>query len=114
MLDESSASPFHLLQYISLISSFQDLFFEFVAPPGLSQAPVNYDVNQTEKRTSPDTDTDVEDDGYTLTAYGDISLSNVLYIPGLPTALSPDRHTRQGPRESHYRDNNNVGARFTG
>lgn len=84
-----------------------DLFFEFLAPPGLSQAPVNHDVNQTEKRTSPDTDSDVEDDGYTLTAYGDISLSNVLFVPGLPTALSPERHTRRESRDSHYRDNNN-------
>lgn len=110
MLDESASPPFNLLEYISLISSFQEMFFEFVAPPGLSQAPVNHDVNQTEKRTSPDTDsTDVEDDGYTLTAYGDISLSNVLFIPGLPTALSPERHTRQEPR-----DNNSVGVRFTG
>ena len=114
MLDESVSPPFNLLEYTSQISFFQDLFFKFLAPPGLSQAPINHDVNQTEKRTSPDTDTDVEDDGYTLTAYGDISLSNVLFVPGLPTALSPERHTRRESRDSHYRDNNNVGARFTG
>ena len=53
---------------------------------GVSQVPPIVDANILERVTTP-----LSEDEHTLTAFGDISLSNIDFVPGPPTELSPER-----------------------
>lgn len=53
---------------------------------GVSQVPPIVDAKIRERVTTP-----LSEDEHTLTAFGDISLSNIDFVPGPPTELSPER-----------------------
>jgi hypothetical protein len=40
----------------------------------------------------------IEEDPYTLTAYGDISLSDIDFVPGPPSEISPSQMTKKKER----------------
>ncbi|KAJ7647846.1 hypothetical protein FB45DRAFT_1020058 [Roridomyces roridus] len=72
-------------------------------PPRRKDTPV-FDKQSQESNATQEFDIDdSQDDGYTLSARGDISLSRPYYIPGAPGALSPPGSQRGTPESEGVR-----------
>src|SRR6267378_5608960 len=53
-----------------------------------------------------------EEEPYTLTAYGDISLSDIDYVPGPPSEISPSQDTKKESWRRFPRDDSESMVRF--
>ncbi|KAF8058739.1 hypothetical protein FPV67DRAFT_515864 [Lyophyllum atratum] len=71
----------HLQRRLGNIMQIQN----YSSPCSTRPATPNFDL------PSCDTSFDGEEDEHTLSAFGDISLSNTYFVPGLPSAVSPRR-----------------------
>ncbi|KAF5375492.1 hypothetical protein D9615_009172 [Tricholomella constricta] len=71
-----------------------------LAALGSNKAPASRPVTPVFDLPSCDVSFSSEDDEHTLCAYGDISLSNVYFVPGLPSEVSPRRDTAWLKKES--------------